>query len=799
MAVLNTGLAKVSGGYTIDQSLRFNDDDSAYLSRTPSSAGDQKTWTFSCWFKYGNIEDDNYSFFQANSNSTFIQLRRTGLSNRESALSIAGSSGLTLDTSASLRDPSAWYNIIVVLDTTQSTSSNRCKVYLNGTQITDFYTENYPTQNADLDINNNVQHNIGYDTADYLDGYLAEVHFIDGQALTPADFGETDEDYGHWKPTKYTGTYGTNGFYLDFSDSAALGDDAAGSNDWTVNNLTASDQVLDSPTNNFATFNPLEAPYSSIGSHTYSEGNLQVVTPNSGSGNTFSTIGVTSGKWYAEFYIKAYTSLPRWLVGVTGDLDATFQAGTNVGSLSGARDVGYMGNDGDKYVSGSESSYGSAFSNGDIIGVVLDVDNDTVNFYHNNVAKGTISISSTGTWHIGVGDVSGGGGGTIVANFGQDSSFAGNKTAQGNQDSNDIGDFYYTPPTDFLALCTSNLPDPAVIPSEHFNTVLYTGNASTQSITGVGFQPDFVWIKNRENATKNHNLYDTVRGAGYYLKSDTTSIENYSLSTFSSFDSDGFSIGNTSTLNESSVSHVSWNWNCPTTFTPTVTSGLTSASGRSNADAGFSIVKVTGDSNISNDSSYTHNLGVAPEMIIQRRLDSTDHWNCYHKDLGGAGKFIELDSATAIQDAANVYETTPTSTVVKPCTNIVVNGATHIFYNFASVDGYSKVGSYTGNNSTDGTFVYTGFRPAYVMQKHSTSAEDWNIFDNERGVSYNLVDDYLRANDSGAEVSNHSTVRMDLVSNGFKIRGTNSGINTDGATFIYLAFAEQPFKHSNAR
>ena len=795
MAVLNTGLAKVSGGYTIDQSLRFNDDDSAYLSRTPSSAGDQKTWTFSCWFKYGNIEDDNYSFFQANSNSTFIQLRRTGLSNRESALSIAGSSGLTLDTSASLRDPSAWYNIIVVLDTTQSTSSNRCKVYLNGTQITDFYTENYPTQNADLDINNNVQHNIGYDTADYLDGYLAEVHFIDGQALTPADFGETDEDYGHWKPTKYTGTYGTNGFYLDFSDSAALGDDAAGSNDWTVNNLTASDQVLDSPTNNFATFNPLEAPYSSIGSHTYSEGNLQVVTPNSGSGNTFSTIGVTSGKWYAEFYIKAYTSLPRWLVGVTGDLDATFQAGTNVGSLSGARDVGYMGNDGDKYVSGSESSYGSAFSNGDIIGVVLDVDNDTVNFYHNNVAKGTISISSTGTWHIGVGDVSGGGGGTIVANFGQDSSFAGNKTAQGNQDSNDIGDFYYTPPTDYLALCTSNLSDPTVTPSEHFNTVLYPGSASSQSITDVGFQPDFVWIKGRAYSAVQHALFDAVRGVNKWMIANSTAAEQ-TTTALTSFNTDGFTVAVQADTNHTSYSpYVAWNWKAGGSGSSNTDGDITSTVSV-NQDAGFSIVTYTGSG--TGGDTIGHGLSKSPEVTIIKKRSSTEDWICQSETiLGHWNQNIRLNTASA-KATSTTFVTGVSSSLITLGTSTAVNGSstTYVNYNFHSVDGYSKVGSYHGNGSANGTFVYTGFTPKYLLLKRTDNAEHWLISDSVQNP-LNPITEYLEASTSSD--TNTSNFGVDYLSNGFKLRTSDAQQNHSSGTFMYLAFAETPFKHTNAR
>jgi len=292
---------------------------------------------------------------------------------------------------------------------------------------------------------------------------MAEIVFIDGQALTHTSFGEFDEDSPTiWKPIDVSGlTPGTNGFYLDFEDSSNLGNNAfsSGSADWTETNITATDQSIDTCTNNFATLNPLES--STVrGTNTYTEGNLQVLTPQSESGNTFSTIGVSSGKWYSEFYIKANSGLQRATVGVTGDLDATISSSDNMGGLSGARDAAYMGNDGDKFISGSESSYGgSAFSNGDVISIALDLDNRTVNFAQNNSFKGTMSIASTGTWHMGCGDVSGGATATIVANYGQDSSFAGNITAANNADEHGEGLFKYSPPSGFITLNTKNLAE----------------------------------------------------------------------------------------------------------------------------------------------------------------------------------------------------------------------------------------------------------------------------------------------------------------------------------------------------
>ncbi len=619
------------------------------------------------------------------------------------------------------------------------------------------------------------------------------------------------------------GTYGfanDNGdtyIYMAFADKREYAywlDQSGNNNDWTSNNLTESDISVDSPTNNFATLNPLITNQNSA---VYSEGNLDWKSNTSGGQDTTtgSTIAVSTGKWYFEWFAKASSRTSDWMFGVAEDINELNRTSKYLGEAGNS--YGYYPYDGDVYVgSGSNvSNYGSQADNIDYTGTVfsLAVDFDAGKMWvaHNGVWKnsgnpsagtGHASITTGLTYSIAVSMASAGSNWVnYVANFGQDSSFAGNKTAQGNQDGNSIGDFYYTPPTGFLALCTSNLPDVAVVPSEHFNTVLWTGNgADDRSITGVGFQPDWVWGKGRSNGGS-HRIADAVRGATKLLMADDTGAE-YTSNAVKTFISDGFTTSRTGgNLNDNNWTFVAWNWNCPDTFTPTVTSGLTSASGRSNAAAGFSIVKVTADSNISNSSSYTHNLGVAPEMIIQRRIDGSDNWNTYHKDLGGAGKFIELNTTNAVQDASNVFEETPTSTVVKPCTNIIVNGATHIFYNFASVDGYSKVGSYTGNDNADGTFVYCGFKPAFVLIKNTvTSGEGFVMFNNKSDPT-NVVGTYLTAYGSTAEQGTAGTTSsrsMDFTSNGFKLRGNSTEIN-DGEIHIFYAVAETPFKYSNAR
>ena len=531
------GAAGVStGGYDIDNSLRFNDDDSAYLSRTPSSAGNRKTFTWSGWVKKAKVGGDGGLFSAEVWSATpwgSIRFETDALRFEQS-----GSAYLLIPTQL-FRDSSAWYHIICVMDTTQSTSSDRMKIYINGVQVTDFSTSNYPSLNLDTAFNNTVQHTLGDQPAlsRYLDGYLAEVNFVDGQALTPADFGETDETYGHWKPIAYAGTYGTNGFYLDFKTSGNLGDDVSGNtNDWTVNNLVATDQMLDSPTNNFCTLNPIST-YPSIVSGTLagnslSEGNLKVTTTiASGVAWTpsISSMAVSSGKWYWEYlYVSGYGSL-MGVINAFASSKVTTQATT------------YRSSNGQKLPDGSGSSYGDTVSTGDIVGAALDCDAETIVFYRNGVSQGSVSLGAntkaSGTFSpvIYIGDA-----GVFVTNFGQDSSFAGNKTAQGNADDNGYGDFYYAPPTGFLALCTQNLPEPTVVPSEHFNIVTYTGTGGTQSITGVGFQPDFTWIKARSYA-RHHWLWNSISGVSRWLQSSNQDLEAYSSAKgITSFDSDGF-------------------------------------------------------------------------------------------------------------------------------------------------------------------------------------------------------------------------------------------------------------------
>jgi hypothetical protein len=387
-----------------------------------------------------------------------------------------------------------------------------------------------------------------------------------------------------------------------------------------------------------------------------------------------------------------------------------------------------------------------------------------------------------------------------VANFGQDSSFAGNKTAQGNQDGNDIGDFYYTPPTGYLALCTKNLPDVAVTPSEHFNTVLYTGNGGTNVITGVGFQSDWTWIKQRSNADSNV-VFDAVRGVHKRLVTDATAAEADWTSVdkgLDVFSSDGFTVKDDSSgnysVNKNSGTFVAWNWKANGSGSSNTNGSITSTVS-ANTDAGFSIVGYTGTGGA--NITIGHGLSKAPEFIMIKNRDSAYDWRGY-TETTGLDNYLRLNTNDAQTASSGVWGN-PTSTVFQlgphAFSQYNENGDDYIAYCFHSVDGYSKVGSYTGNGNADGTFVYTGFGVRWILIKNASSSGEWMLFDNVRST-FNPIDKELYANTSDTE----GTVdRGDLVSNGIKIRNTSASLNTSGNTYIYIAFASVPFKFGNAR
>jgi hypothetical protein len=703
MAILNNSNAiSTAGGYDINNSLRLRSSASAYLSKTYGSNGNTKIFTYSFWAKLGTLSTE-MSLLSVYS-SVGYQTRFTMGSGNALSVQIynSGSYNSTWDTTAVFRDPSAWYHVMLVGDTTGATASNYIKIYINGVQQTTTYNLNSQgaiPQNTNILVCSTIPHTIGKygGGSNYLDGYMAEAYLIDGQALTPSSFGETDTTTGSWKPKAYSGTYGTNGFYLKFSDiattsgsNAGLGKDFSGNaNYWTTNNIsvtagTTYDAMIDSPTltsatvANYAVANPLDKSTNV----TVTNGNLTVSTAVTNAGIRGSMY-VSSGKYYWEATCTTKTNYPN-----LGIADAAWGL-TNVGSTSGS--YGYA-TDALKYNNGSTASYGATYTTGDVIGVALDLDAGTLVFYKNNTSQGTAYSSLSGTFAPAF---AGQASDVWNVNFGQ-------------------RPFTYTPPSGFKALNTYNLPDSTI---KKGNTVMdatiWSGNGTfPRSITNsASFKPDLVWTKSRSNAYS-HLLFDSVRGAGTNgLASNETSSEtvNSAYANLSSFNSDGFTFAapsGTDVENANGTTAVAWQWQAGAGTTSTNTSGSISSTVSVNATAGFSIVTFT--ANGVTGATVGHGLGVAPKMMIVKCRSNTQSWPVYHTTLGNT-KYLMLNTTAA--EVANIgmwNNTSPTSTVftIGDQGFLWGSGFTYVVYCWAEIAGFSKFGSYTGNGSTDGPFVY---------------------------------------------------------------------------------------------
>jgi len=464
--------AKTTPAYQVANSCRFDKAGTAYMHKSQGTPSSRRTFTYSGWIKLGLQNIYQIIFESADGSHNFqIVIQDDGNNNDLRIYDYDGSTNLDLRTSQIFRDFSAWYHVCVAIDTTQGTASNRAKLYINGTQVTAFDTATYPDQNYDTAFvaNKNIQVGRQQSGSDYFDGYMAEVCFIDGLALTPTSFGEFDEDSPRiFKPIDVSGlTFGNNGFYLDFEDSSNLGNDKNGGTDLTEVNLAATDQCQDSPTNNFAVINPLNV--NSGGVPTFAEGNLDV-TVNGGSGTQWggaSTIGVTAGKWYAECKIKV---VDNTVVGV--DAAASKNAEDDVFPGQQNESVGILVSNGNKYIDDSGATHGAALSADDILMIALDLTNENVYFGKNgqwfdgsgnadeaspNSAIGLEgadhSSAKDGAYFFAFGDSGGSSAGRVQWNFGCPP-YANSSDAA---DENGYGAFEYAPPSGYLALCTKNL------------------------------------------------------------------------------------------------------------------------------------------------------------------------------------------------------------------------------------------------------------------------------------------------------------------------------------------------------
>ena len=1013
------GASGQGGGYTIDDSLRFRSSASAYLTRTFPSAGNRRTWTWSGWVKRGKLGTNQLIFgstpsgASGPSNYNFISWTT------EDKIDLSGYSAAWRRTNAVYRDPSAWYHIVLAYDTTQATASNRIKMYVNGEEVTSFQYSVDPSLNQELGVNQAAIHTIGsrqtFANDYYLDGYITEVNFIDGQQLTADDFGEYD-DNGTWKAKQYTGTYGTNGFYLPFrnptagtvsadylvvagggggtyanaggggeviestsqtlslntsyavtigaggaggnpgadgsnsvfatdtansgktptsaygaagtsgngtlggtgrnvgsppflggggggdgqvganaSGSAAgaggngtsssitgtpvlygagggggaegsgtrglggntgggngtgvlgspagsagaastgggggggdggnttlgyaggsgvviisyagaqqfnggtitssggntihtfttsdiltpvFNDDSGNDNNWTGNNFNVSDStattydlmkdtpsLVDENAGNFCTLSPISKHASS----STTNGNLTGTTTTASDQMILSTFAVSSGKWYWEVVSSAQTAA-GCMVGIRASYLGF------VGSLLSQTDGYAYYPNGSKYSGAGGASYGASWTNGDVIGIALDLDNGTIVFYKNNVSQGTAFTGINGTYTPGVSNGGATSSSTFDINFGQ-------------------RPFAYTPPTGFKKLNTFNLPDSTIEDgSQYFQTVLRNGFGGTGGTVATNFQADLIWEKTR-NIASGHFLIDSVRGIASgtapYLSSNLTQAEAnatwYEAPTASTIGFNSNDYGSSTTL-------VDWIWKANGSGVSN-TDGNVNSTVSANTTAGFSIVSWQFNSSFNN--TVGHGLGVAPSMMIIKSRTTAYNWDVYHIGLSNpATKRILLNTTGA--EINGFFVTNPTSTIFTYASNALSNNDNAIAYCFAEVPGYSAFGSYTGNGSADGPFVYTGFRPAWILYKRSSAAGDnWRTIDTSRDP-YNVSGNELYPNLANAEVaSGTNTNYVDILSNGFKVRNPNQ--NASGSTYIYTAFAENPFKNANAR
>ena len=636
------------GGSTIGRSLRFDYSRDTYMERTPSSAGNRKTFTISLWLKLSDLSEesgnDGRTIFGAggggagsSATNMSIQANAYGGPKFDFLTMLGAASGGNygrLTTSRKVRDSSAWYHFLVNVDTTQSTASDRLNMYINGVKETNFSTENYPDQNANTYMNVTDKHGIGANRSwsnqnnkyNHFGGYLAEINFIDGTALDASYFGYTEPQTGIWRPKKYTyGNYGTNGFHLDFSDNssttaATLGKDTSGNgNNFTPNNYGASlvDDVVDTPTNNFITLNPLRRFTHNC---TLSNGNLKATGSSEAYPGVAANAELTSGKWYYEFVINSKTSVP--MCGVCQNDYVSGGAGRILYRAGGH----YVMSD------GSEPTTPDAYGVGDIIGVAIDLDDTAGNirFYKNgtlqtvhgnlNSIKSSLNISTKGGMlpyiQMYTGDA-------CTVNFGQ-------------------RPFSHTPPSGHRKLSSNNILNhstPSILdPKKHFECLLYAGDDfSYRDITGLNFTPDFVWIKNRSQ-TDWHILSNSIVGMQNMLYSNTTSALNHDLNSNGYVNKPirgengqgGFSVNaqGSGNVNENNENYVAWCWKggSPNIETP------------SSGSVFFAV-----DGNYLDLGSYTDFQFGTGDYTIEMFV--------YHIDLGGQQTYVGDDYG----NSAGVY------------------------------------------------------------------------------------------------------------------------------------------------
>ena len=799
-------MANGSSSAVIQNSLRFRSSATTYLSRTPSTASNRTTWTWSGWVKRGTLTTaTNTGFFAGYfdlNNRTELKFTTTDLI--EFLIYNAGTVVGQLVTTQVFRDPSAWYHIVAVMNTGNATAADRMRLYINGSQVTAFSSTTTPAQNTLTQVNNILSTQAlgrNESATELFDGYLAEVNFVDGQALSASSFGSTNSTTGVWQPIPYSGAYGTNGYYLPFSNIAltsgsntGLGQDFSGNgNYYNTTNISVTagvtyDAMTDSPKltsatiANYCTLNPISSFFNSANFQTgvpspaasITNGNLTYSRVGAAAPNSVQiiagTIGVSTGKWYWEWVASSqYNEINA---GIIDD-------NLNLYSFDNGRAVTVTYNT--AFVFGSTIFTGA---NGNIYGMAFDAGAGTLSIYENNVLKITTSSIPTGrTWRPTFGDTASTGTTTANINFGQ-------------------RPFTYTPPTGYVAINTFNLSDSTIVNgASYMDATTYTGNGTSLAVTNsASIKPDFVWIKSRAGGF-DHYLFDSVRGIYNYISSNKTTAEIANSNTLQSFNSNGFTLGSgvgtLDGINKSGDSEVAWQWQAGMGSTSTNTNGSITSTVSVNQAVGFSIVTYTGTGL---SATVGHGLGTTPKILIIKNRSAVTDWPVFTSAFDGSWDFFYLNLTNAKADAAN---TPPTSLVFTESGNANqgASGNNYVAYCWAEIAGFSRFGSYIGNGNANGPFIYLGFRPKYIMIKRSDSTGNWSITDSVRNTT-NIVNFGLVAEAATAETTGTSTTPipyLDFLSNGFKIRQPKPEVNASTGAYIYMAFAENPFKNALAR
>lgn len=776
------------GRYNIPYSAMFDPIAGTYFYRNlvGPGTGDTSIYkkTHSFWIKRATIGNQithvhsagttaNMWYFGFGATDTFVVYQ-----------SLSSTQQYNIQTNRQFKDTSEWYHFVIAVDVTQAASADRVKIYVNGVEETSFASNIRAAQNTHcasymMPTAGTYNYVVGtyYNATLDFEGVMSENIVIDGQQLEPTAFGRFDNATGEWVPIEYTGTFGTNGLYNDFSVNTLFGTDVSGnSHTLTDVGFGTDHQYLDTPTNNFCIMNDLDKH----GLTGLREGGLYA-NRGGGTGN-YSVRGtqiIQGGKWYFETNVQSLggTIGQAGTVGITAvenSLQADqFNTTNETYSFHHAASTWWK----------EENGTGANLSDSNASGIVtntkmciaIDLDNGKMWVRKNNntwvgggdPAAGT-SASITGidttrhyTPFITTYNDSGTNFIMLKANFGQ------------------CGGFTYTPPSGFNEIKKNNLDTPEITnPKGFYGQLEWTGDGNDdRSITGLEFQPDLVWFKNR-STTAWHRMIDSVRGSDLGIYPNDTSVELTDANEIQAFESGGIQIGTDSAINGSGNSFAAWCWK----------EGVT---------PGFDIVTYTGDGLAGR--TVAHNLGVKPKfIIIKRRTTTAQNWPVYHENVV-ATKYIALDLNVGETTNANVWDSTePDASNVTLGTGALTNAdtASYVMYAFAEVPGFSKFGTYKGNGNADGPYIHLGFKPAIIIIKRTSTTGTWSLYDNymepiNDGTQQEEI--YIDINQASA-----STMGIIVTANGFKLTDTDAWKNTSAATYVFAAWAEQPYKYGRA-